>query len=75
MTDKRIAQEREKDHELHDHRAGHPAAEPLGARRAGLQPEMFEKAAASNADVIFLDLEDAVAPDQKAEARENVVRR
>ncbi len=31
---------------------------------------LFEKAAASAADSIFLDLEDAVAPDRKAEARE-----
>ena len=31
----------------------------------GSQPQMFEKAAQSDADVIFLDLEDAVAPDEK----------
>ncbi|MEE1568974.1 MAG: aldolase/citrate lyase family protein, partial [Alphaproteobacteria bacterium] len=30
----------------------------------GSNPEMFEKAAASDVDVIFLDLEDAVAPDE-----------
>jgi malyl-CoA/(S)-citramalyl-CoA lyase len=34
---------------------------------------MFEKAAASAADVIFLDLEDAVAPDDKARARTNII--
>jgi len=39
----------------------------------GSQPRLFEKAAQSKADVIFLDLEDAVAPDDKAQARENVI--
>jgi len=39
----------------------------------GSSPKFFEKAAKSDADVIFLDLEDAVAPDQKAQARKNVV--
>ena len=39
----------------------------------GSSPEFFEKAAKSNADVIFLDLEDAVAPDDKEKARENIV--
>ena len=39
----------------------------------GTSPEFFEKAAKSEADVIFLDLEDAVAPDKKDEARKNVV--
>ena len=34
---------------------------------------MFEKAAQSKADVIFLDLEDAVAPDDKVTARSNIV--
>ena len=34
---------------------------------------MFEKAAKSDADVIFLDLEDAVAPDDKATARKNII--
>ncbi len=40
----------------------------------GSNPKLFEKAAASDADVIFLDLEDAVAPDVKEEARANVIR-
>ena len=31
--------------------------------------QMMEKAAASDADVVFLDLEDAVAPDDKEQAR------
>jgi citrate lyase subunit beta/citryl-CoA lyase len=35
---------------------------------------MIEKAVTSAADVVFLDLEDSVAPDQKVAARENVVR-
>jgi citrate lyase beta subunit len=36
--------------------------------------KMVEKALASDADGVFLDLEDAVAPDDKARAREDVVR-
>jgi malyl-CoA/(S)-citramalyl-CoA lyase len=39
----------------------------------GSQPQLFEKAAKSAADVIFLDLEDAVAPDDKPQARKNVI--
>lgn len=39
----------------------------------GSSPKFFEKAAASDADVVFLDLEDAVAPDQKEQARKNVI--
>jgi len=39
----------------------------------GSQPQLFEKAAKSAADVIFLDLEDAVAPDDKVQARKNVI--
>jgi malyl-CoA/(S)-citramalyl-CoA lyase len=39
----------------------------------GSQPQLFEKAAASQADVVFLDLEDAVAPDDKAQARKNII--
>jgi malyl-CoA/(S)-citramalyl-CoA lyase len=39
----------------------------------GTSPQLFEKAAKSAADVIFLDLEDAVAPDKKDEARRNVI--
>jgi citrate lyase subunit beta/citryl-CoA lyase len=34
---------------------------------------MFEKALKSGADFIFLDLEDAVAPDDKVQARKNVI--
>ncbi|HEY6582928.1 MAG TPA: aldolase/citrate lyase family protein, partial [Rubrobacter sp.] len=36
--------------------------------------KMIEKALASDADGVFLDLEDAVAPNDKAGAREDVVR-
>ncbi|HSE74920.1 MAG TPA: aldolase/citrate lyase family protein, partial [Dongiaceae bacterium] len=39
----------------------------------GSQPNLFEKAARSAADVVFLDLEDAVAPDDKPQARKNVI--
>ena len=35
--------------------------------------ELFEKAAKGAADVIFLDLEDAVAPDDKERARKNCI--
>jgi malyl-CoA/(S)-citramalyl-CoA lyase len=40
----------------------------------GSRPALFEKAAASAADVINLDLEDSVAPDDKVAARANVIR-
>lgn len=36
-------------------------------------PRFFEKAARSAADVVFLDLEDAVAPEQKELARRNAI--
>lgn len=39
----------------------------------GSSPKFFEKAANGPADVIFLDLEDAVAPDDKERARKNVI--
>jgi malyl-CoA/(S)-citramalyl-CoA lyase len=34
---------------------------------------MLEKAPAAGADIVFLDLEDAVAPDDKEQARKNVI--
>lgn len=40
----------------------------------GSSEKMMAKAAASDADLVFLDLEDAVAPAQKEGARENVIR-
>ena len=39
----------------------------------GSNPGLFEKAAHSKADIVFLDLEDAVAPDEKEQARKNIV--
>jgi malyl-CoA/(S)-citramalyl-CoA lyase len=39
----------------------------------GSNPKLFEKAASSAADVVFLDLEDAVAPDDKPQARKNII--
>ncbi len=39
----------------------------------GSRSELFEKAAGGGADIVFLDLEDAVAPDDKPQARKNVV--
>jgi malyl-CoA/(S)-citramalyl-CoA lyase len=39
----------------------------------GSRVELFEKAAKGPVDVIFLDLEDAVAPDAKDQARKNVI--
>jgi malyl-CoA/(S)-citramalyl-CoA lyase len=39
----------------------------------GSNPGMFEKAAKSAADIVFLDLEDAVAPDDKEQARKNII--
>jgi malyl-CoA/(S)-citramalyl-CoA lyase len=39
----------------------------------GSNPGFFEKAAKSAADIVFLDVEDAVAPDEKAQARKNIV--
>ncbi len=40
----------------------------------GSSPKMFEKALNSSADVVFLDLEDAVSPNDKVTARKNVVK-
>ena len=39
----------------------------------GSNPKMFDKAAESDVDFIFMDLEDAVAPDDKPKARENII--
>ncbi len=39
----------------------------------GSNPAMFEKAANSAADYVFLDLEDAVSPGDKEQARKNVI--
>lgn len=39
----------------------------------GSNPGMFEKALNSSADYIFLDVEDAVVPDDKEQARKNII--
>lgn len=39
----------------------------------GSNPGMFEKAANSAADYVFLDLEDAVSPGDKLQARKNII--
>ena len=39
----------------------------------GSSPGMFEKALNSGVDFVFLDLEDAVAPDDKIQARKNII--
>lgn len=39
----------------------------------GSRPALFDKMAASAADVINLDLEDSVAPDDKPQARQNII--
>lgn len=39
----------------------------------GSRVELFEKAAKGPVDVIFLDLEDAVAPEAKPQARKNII--
>ncbi len=39
----------------------------------GSNPGMFDKAANSDVDFIFLDLEDAVVPDDKPKARKNII--
>ncbi len=40
----------------------------------GSNPAMFEKALKSEVDFIFLDLEDAVAPNDKVQARLNIIK-
>ena len=39
----------------------------------GSNPKMIERAASSAADLVFLDLEDAVAPSDKVSARQNII--
>src|ERR1700735_4715154 len=39
----------------------------------GSNTALFEKAAQSAADIVFLDVEDAVAPDDKEQARKNII--
>ena len=51
----------------------HPRLQRSELAVPGSNPEMFDKAAGSNADYVFLDLEDAVAPADKERARNNVI--
>ncbi len=58
----------------------HTRYEPVASRLQrstlavpGSSPAMFPKALDSDADVVFLDLEDAVAPADKEQARRNVI--
>ena len=39
----------------------------------GSNPMLFDKALNSSADYVFLDIEDAVAPDDKPQARKNII--
>jgi malyl-CoA/(S)-citramalyl-CoA lyase len=55
-----------------------PESVPVRPNRTALavpasRPELFAKAARSAADAVFLDLEDAVAPSDKAKARKNAI--
>ena len=40
----------------------------------GTRPELLSKAFESGADIVCLELEDGVAPDEKNKARQNVVK-
>ena len=70
-------------HEQVGGHAGHPAdvgsrIDPVLARSwllvNGAHDDRFESAAQSRADIVVLDIEDAVAPKDKDAARDNVVR-
>jgi citrate lyase subunit beta/citryl-CoA lyase len=61
-----------------DTKPGEPMTQPNRSRRSvlavpGSSPRFLDKAQGLAADEVFLDLEDAVAPDAKAAARRNVV--
>src|SRR6476620_7175793 len=66
---------------VHDHRPttkGPPMTRPSRLRRSelstpGTSEKMIVKAAGSAADLVFLDLEDAVAPSEKEKARQPIV--
>ena len=51
----------------------HPRLQRSELAVPGSNPRMIEKALASGADYVFLDLEDAVAPGDKLQARKNVI--
>ena len=60
--------------EPYPRRAGSPAAAAQRAGGARVQPGDVRKALDGEADYVFLDLEDAVAPGDKEQARANVIR-
>ncbi|MDH3281891.1 MAG: CoA ester lyase [Gammaproteobacteria bacterium] len=51
----------------------HPRVQRSELAVPGSNPGMFEKALNSEADFVFLDLEDAVAPDDKLQARKDII--
>lgn len=55
------------------YRPAHPRVQRSELAVPGSSPKMFDKALASDADYVFLDLEDAVAPDDKLAARANII--
>jgi malyl-CoA/(S)-citramalyl-CoA lyase len=55
------------------HEPAHPRLQRSELAVPGSQPGLFAKALASEADCVFLDLEDAVALADKEQARKNVV--
>ena len=55
-----------------------PAQPPTQPRRSlifvpGDRPDRFPKALATGADIVCIDLEDAIAPQHKAEARDKTL--
>jgi citrate lyase subunit beta/citryl-CoA lyase len=58
-------------HTLHPLR--HPRLQRSTLAVPASNPAMIDKAVGSNADFVFLDLEDAVAPPEKEQARKNAV--
>ena len=55
------------------YRPAHPRVQRSELAVPGANPKLFEKARDSAADYVFLDLEDAVAPDDKVGARANII--
>src|SRR5438034_11192618 len=51
----------------------HPRIQRSELAVPGSQPVLFQKALDGEADYVFLDLEDAVAPGDKEQARKNVI--
>gem|GEM_PF-703570 len=51
----------------------HHRLQRSGLAVPGANPSMFEKAANSGVDYVVLDLEDAVAPADKVQARKNII--